>query len=148
MSEVHSGYLNLFGACRLDLESDKKLSEIVEGLVSDRLEQEPLRESVLAMSSVFEAKDKPEPVRAFFREIRHYFLGSKLGEHSTRASMLLHQMEHWVNAERRGSYLPDDFDKSEARSTLIEAVDETLRDIRSSWKRLGKLYAESLDGVS
>jgi hypothetical protein len=132
MKDVHDDYLQLFSECRRELATATKLADIVERLIKTRLENEGLRQSILAMCSVLDAQRKPDVFRDFFAEVQRYFRDSRFEARDTRASMLIGAMERWVQQERIGGYMPRSFNPTEARSILIETVDGVLGDLRAA----------------
>ena len=148
LREVHQDYLDLFTACRKELEGEAKLGSIVEHILKRRLEHEPLRRSVIQMAYVFAKKDVPTALMQLFQEVEVYFFRSMPKAPSTPGSDLVTSMYSLAVEERRSEFMLRDFDRWGARETLIAMVDRTLNDIRESWDRLALLYAEAVTGLT
>lgn len=141
LKAVHEDYLQLFQSCHRNLKEGTELTVIATQLMSERLEQEALRRSLLAFVDTYRENSRLKSYSDFFRAVSAYLRDTRLSGRDTRSNMLLCEMEHWAREERKRKFQPDDHDGEKPREMLASITDKFLTDIREAWKNVAREYA-------
>jgi hypothetical protein len=146
LNAVHKDYLRLFDSCYRQLKDGADLGVVAKQLVSDRLEQEAVRRSLLAFMRSHSEDPHLQRYSCFFDAVGRYLHHASLSAHDTRSMMLLHETEHWAEQEKGSEFLIHGshpvLSAPDPRSLLLGVTERFLHDIRRSWDVVAGEYAK------
>jgi len=140
---VHQAYVHMFTNCALMLRDQTDLSLVSDALFSERLQQEGMRRSIIALVDSLGSAKQLAQFQDFFLAVRSYFYAGGVPT-DTRSSALLNEIEQCVRAATSSKTSSPEFSTEETHQFLALYVDKALGEIRRSWSELSELYASEL----
>ncbi len=99
LNTIHSDYLQMFHKCMAGLQGKVPLPEITRTLLSDRIECEALRHSIVGFLDSYVENPRLRRYRDFFRASARYLRGRKMDANlpNTRSYELLKDLLKWLH---------------------------------------------------